>query len=77
MSAVGGDARRAPRLGPDELIAPYFTRRGRFRKVDPTKSRKLPHVSRLLGVLAWALLLGDVLRRAARASRGDGAASGG
>ena len=67
--------RRAPRLGPDDRIAPYITRRGRFRKVDPTKARKLPGCAAVLGVVAWAALLGEALRRAVKASRG--AAGGG
>jgi len=61
--------RRAPRLSPDDRIAPYITRRGRFRKLDPTKARKLPGCAAVLGVVAWATLLGEVLRRAAKASR--------
>ncbi len=62
--------RRAPRLGPDDRIAPYITRRGRFRKIDPTKAHKLPGCAAVLGVVAWAVLLGEVLRRAVKASRG-------
>ncbi len=62
--------RRAPRLGPDDRIAPYITRRGRFRKLDPTKAHELPGCAAVLGVVAWAVLLGEVLRRAVKASRG-------
>ncbi|MBA2530037.1 MAG: hypothetical protein H0V19_08795 [Euzebyales bacterium] len=62
-------SRRAPRLGPDELIAGYFTRLGRFRKVDPTTPAKLPSVSKVLGVIGWAVLLEESVRRAVKASR--------
>lgn len=63
--------RRAPRLGPDELLAPHITRLGRFRRIDPTKPAKLPAVSRVLGVVAWALLLEESVRRARRATQGE------
>ena len=59
---------RAPRLGPDQLIAPHITRLGRFRKVNPTKPRKLPSLSKVLGVVGWAVLLGEAFRRARRAT---------
>ena len=59
-------ARRAPRLGPDELIADHITRLGRFRKRDPRKSRELPGCARVIGVIAWAAFLAELLRRARR-----------
>ena len=61
--------RRAPRLGPDELIAGHFTRLGRFRSIDPTKPRKLPSFSRVLGALGWAVLLEESVRRARKAEK--------
>ena len=61
--------RRAPRLTPDQLIAPHITRVGRFRKIDPTKPKPLPGCAKILGVLAWAGFVGEVARRAYRASR--------
>lgn len=72
MTAVrSGSARRAPRLGPGERIAPYLSRgRGRFARIDPSKPRR-PAVVRILGVLGWALLLAESLRRARRAVRAD------
>lgn len=45
--------RRAPRLRPDERIAPHITRRGRFRRIDPAKGRKLPGRWRWLGTGLW------------------------
>ncbi len=63
--------RRAPRLGPEERIAPYVTRVGRFRRVDPLRAPSLPKPSRVIAVLGWALLLGESMRRA-RASVGPG-----
>lgn len=68
---------RAPRLRPDERIAPHITRVGRFRRVDPLRARSLPSLAEALGVLGWAVLLGASFRRAvstARAARdGEGA----
>lgn len=61
--AVAGKS-RAPRLGPDEFIAPHITRLGRFRKVNPLKPRKLPSFSKVLGVIGWAVLLEETVRRA-------------
>jgi hypothetical protein len=66
MSMGPGSAPRAPRLRPDERIAPYLTRRGRFRRIDPTITRPLPKLSKVLGVVGWAALLGETLRRARR-----------
>jgi hypothetical protein len=66
---VGSGGRRAPRLGPDTRIASHFTRRGRFRKVDPTKGRPLPSAARLLGAVGWAALVAESLRRAWKAAR--------
>ncbi|MGH8903989.1 MAG: hypothetical protein ACRDYA_20505 [Egibacteraceae bacterium] len=67
---------RAPRLRPDERIAPHITRVGRFRRVDPLQARSLPSFAKVLGVLGWAVLLGESFRRAvstARAARdGEG-----
>lgn len=63
-------SRRAPRLGPDARIAPYITRHGRFRKIDPSRGRPLPSVAKLLGAVGWAVLLGESLRRAWKAARG-------
>jgi hypothetical protein len=60
---------RAPRLRPDERIAPYVTRLGRFRRVDPRRSRSLPSLAQVLGVLGWAVLLGESFRRAASTAR--------
>ena len=60
--------RRAPRLGPDELIADHITRLGRFRKRDPRKARELPGCARVLGAIAWAAFLAELLRRARRAN---------
>jgi hypothetical protein len=56
-------ARRAPRLSPDQRIAPHITRRGRFLRVDPLQDRALPSVWRVLGVLGWAVLLEETMRR--------------
>ena len=55
MATTSGEqGRRAPRLRPDERIAPHITRRGRFLARDPAKGRPLPSVWKLLGVVAWA-----------------------
>jgi hypothetical protein len=62
--------RRAPRLGPGERIATHMTRGGRFAKIDPLRTRRRPTVPRILGVLGWALLTVESLRRARARSRG-------
>lgn len=59
----------APRLGPDELIAPHFTRLGRFRAINPLKARKLPSISKVLGVVGWAVLVEESVRRARKAHK--------
>ncbi len=66
MSAAA-PGQRAPRLDPDDSIARHMTRVGRFRTIDPTKPGDLPHASRVIGVVAWAALLTESLRRARRA----------
>ena len=66
---------RAPRLGPNEFIAPHITRLGRFRKINPLKVRKLPGFSKFLGVIGWAVLLEESIRRARKAESGDPAAT--
>ncbi len=63
---ASGPSRRAPRLRPDEHIAPHITRRGRFLKRDPLKPAELPSLWRVLGALGWALFTAEVLRRARR-----------
>ena len=62
-------ARRAPRLAPDEYIAPYITRLGRFRELDPSKARKLPRFTKVAGVIAWGVFVVETFRRARRAER--------
>ncbi len=64
--------RRAPRLRSDELLAGRITRLGRFRSIDPRQGRPLPSFSKLLGVLGWAVLLGESFRRSVKASRHGG-----
>lgn len=64
-------SRRAPRLEPDERLAPYVTRVGRFRRVEPLRAPPLPKPSRVVAVLGWALLLAESMRRA-RAASGPG-----
>lgn len=71
MSRRRAAPRRAPRLGPDELIASHITRLGRFRKVDPTKPRDLPSFSRVLGAVGWALLLEESVRRARKTAKAE------
>lgn len=67
---------RAPRLGPDDRIAPYVTRTGRFRAMDPLKTRPLPSLPRVLGAVGWALLVEECLRRAWTRSRSGGLTGG-
>ena len=69
--------RRAPRLSPDEFIAPHITRLGRFRKRNPLKARDLPSVSKVAGVIGWAVLLEECFRRARRSVRNDGEVAAG
>jgi hypothetical protein len=71
MSRRSPTLRRAPRLGPDELIAPHITRLGRFRSINPTKARKLPGFSKVLGIVGWAVLVEESFRRARRAAKAD------
>lgn len=58
--------RRAPRLRPDERIAPYLTRRGRFAALDPGTARPLPRPWAVIGSAAWAAWLGVIGWRAWR-----------
>ena len=67
-----GPARRAPRLRPDEHLAPHITRRGRFAKLNPLKPTPLPTLPRALGALGWAVLTAEVFRRARRLSGSSG-----
>ena len=69
MSGASPSTRRAPRLGPDDLIAPHITRLGRFRKINPIKPRKLPGFSKFLGVVGWAVLVEESFRRARKAEK--------
>jgi hypothetical protein len=64
--------RRAPRLGPDERIAPHLTRGGRFSRVDPLKVPERPTIPRILGVVGWAVLTVESLRRARAVVRARG-----
>ncbi len=70
-----GEGRRAPRLRPDERIAPFITRRGRFVSRDPAEGRPLPGVGKLVGVVAWVAWMAYPAVRAwrERAGRADGA----
>ncbi len=68
--------RRAPRLGPDDLIAAHFTRVGRFRAVNPLKPHKLPSIPRVLGAVFWAVLLEESLRRARTIVKAEDALAG-
>jgi hypothetical protein len=64
-------ARRAPRLGPADRIAPHMSRGGLFAKVDPLRPSTRPTVPRILGAVGWAVLTVESLRRARRLVRGD------
>ena len=68
LSSAARSVRRAPRLGPDELIAFHITRLGRFRKINPTKAQKLPGFSKFLGFVGWVVLLEESFRRARKAA---------
>jgi hypothetical protein len=68
VSGSGPIPRRAPRLAPDQRIARHITRAGRFRRIDPTRTRR-PDPWRLAGALLWAGLLAEALRRARRRVR--------
>lgn len=68
---MSGATRRAPRLGPDQLIAEHITRVGRFRRINPAKPAQLPRFSKWLGVLGWAVFVAETVRRGRRASRVD------
>jgi hypothetical protein len=70
-SAYRAGLRRAPRLDPDTSIAPLITRRGRFARIDPRRPRPLPSLPRVFGVLGWAALTVESLRRAARQRDGE------
>ena len=50
--------RHAPRLSPQERLAPHLRRRGRFAKIDPLEPRPFPTWPKVVGVLGWAGLLG-------------------
>jgi hypothetical protein len=69
MRHAEGATRRAPRLGPDQLIAGHITRTGRFRRIDPSTPRALPRLSQWLGTVAWLVFMEEMLRRGRRASR--------
>lgn len=66
--------RRAPRLGPDDRIAPHLTRGGRFSRIDPLEPKQRPTVPRIIGAVGWAVLTVESLRRArarVRAAQGS------
>ena len=67
VAGVVSGGRRAPRLRHDERLAPYLTRVGRFRRIDPTATGGIAWV-RLLGVLWWAALLEESFRRGRKAA---------
>jgi hypothetical protein len=68
--------RRAPRLGPQDRIAPLMTRTGRWRQIDPLRPQPLPGVAKLVATVAWVVLVEESLRRAWVASRRDGTEPG-
>lgn len=55
---------RAPRLRPDQRLADSITRVGRFAAIDPSRGRPLPRLVHVAGVLVWAALLAESIRRA-------------
>lgn len=61
--------KRAPRLAPDEHIAPYLTRRGRFVGLDPLEGRRLPSVLKVLAAAGWAAMTGYAFWRAWKDTR--------
>lgn len=62
--STAGQVRRAPRLSPDESIAPLLHRTGRFARIDPQVGGRLPSWSAAVGVLAWAGFTAGCLWRA-------------
>lgn len=74
--SVRAAGRRAPRLGPDEFIASHITRRGRFRAINPLKPKPLPSFSKVLGVVGWAVLVEESIRRARKTVKGREGAVG-
>lgn len=68
MTEPAAPPRRAPRLAPDQRIAPYVTRRGRFTRIDPAAGRPLPAISRVVGAAAALLFLAESFRRARSAA---------
>lgn len=56
--------RRAPRLRPEQRLAPYMTRHGRFRAINPGRGRPLPKLVKVLATLGWGVLVAESFRRA-------------
>jgi len=56
--------RRAPRLAPDDRLAPHLTRVGRFRAIDPSRGRPLPGLPAVLAFVGWGAMLAVSFRRA-------------
>lgn len=69
--AAGRASRRAPRLAPDERLAGYLTRRGRFTRLDPSRGRELPGRWKWLGAALWVAWMAYPFWRAHRAAGDD------
>jgi hypothetical protein len=53
-----------------------MTRVGRFSRIDPLTTPERPTVANVLGVVGWAVLTVEALRRAWAASRARGTPEG-
>ncbi len=59
-----------PRWAPDRPLAERITRRGRFRKLDPSRPGRVWKLRRWLALGAWALLLAGAFAKAWREAGG-------
>ncbi|MFN2557551.1 MAG: hypothetical protein ABR592_11935 [Nitriliruptorales bacterium] len=62
-----------PRWVPDRPLSERITRRGRFRRLDPSRPGRVWKLRRWLALGAWALLLAGTFAKAWREEGGVGA----
>lgn len=65
-----------PRWTADRPLTERITRRGRFRRVDPSQRGRVWKLRRWLALVAWALLLAGAFAKARQDVGGSGRSSG-
>lgn len=59
-----------PRWAADRPLSERITRRGRFRRMDPSRAGKVWKLRRWVALALWALLLGGAFAKAWRETGG-------